>query len=171
MWGYEKGSGKTICSQPWPLHGHRENGFWTHCRQLDVACKTKTVIFFLLFKKRKKREENCSAEETNLCLQQLPPLSFPPYQYALRIPISLWLLPNHILILIMSGRTWSQPTFPLLLPSWGTCRATKSETGFRNTDEIHGNINAATYISESNTCSHTNAHLKGTGKYFRRLLW
>lgn len=165
--GYKKGSGETIYSQPWPLRAHKENGFWTHCRQLYVACKMKTVFFLI----EEKKKENCSAEETNLCLQHLPPLCFSPHLYTLTIPTTLWLLPNHILnLLIMSGMTWSQPTFSFLPPSWGTCRAIKSEKSFWSADGIHVNINAATWSSESNAYSHTNAHLKGTSKYFSRLL-
>lgn len=150
--GYEKGSGKT-CSQPWALHVHSK---WI----LNPQHRNKTCI--------KWGQENCSAEETNLCLQQPSPPSLSPHQYSLTIPGNLSLGSNYILGAIMSGMTCSQPTFPLLLPSWGTCRAIKSRKGFRNTDHIHANRNGAAWSSESNVCSNRKMDLERTGKYFSR---
>lgn len=132
--GYEKGSGKT-CSQPWALHVHSK---WI----LNPQHRHKTCI--------KWGQENCSAEETNLCLQQPSPLSSSPHQYSLTIPGNPWLGSNYILVAITSGMACSQPTLPFLRPSWGKCRATKSRKGFRNTDHIQANINGATQSSESN---------------------
>lgn len=140
--GYEKGSGKTICSQPWPLHVHRE---WI----LNPQHTNKTCI--------KWGQGNCSEEETNLCLQQPSPLSFSPHQYSLTIPGSLWLGSNYILVVIMSSMTCSQPAFPFFLPSWGKCRATKSKNSFRNTDHIHANINGARWSSEGNVFPYKSA--------------